>query len=81
MSPDDPSLKRLELLTFWPRQFSTNPPGADVFLRDYNEPQSDFQYMGKTPLQGIRLPHDHYVVQFRTEGYETAEAATAASRR
>ena len=80
MSPDDLSLNRLALLTFWPRQFSTNPPGADVFLRDYNEPKSDFQYMGKTPLQGIRLPHDHYVLQFRKEGYETVEAATASSR-
>jgi formylglycine-generating enzyme required for sulfatase activity/DNA-binding winged helix-turn-helix (wHTH) protein/dienelactone hydrolase len=80
MSPDDPSLKRLELLTFWPRQFTTNPPGADVFLRDYNEPKGDFQYLGKTPLQGIRLPHDHYVVQFRKEGYETLESTTAASR-
>lgn len=80
ISPDDPSLRRLALLTFWPREFSTNPPGADVFLRDYNEPKSDFQYMGKTPLQGIRLPHDHYVVQFRKEGYETVESATASGR-
>ena len=80
ISAHDPALKRLELLTFWPRQFTTNPPGADVFLRDYNEPKSDFLYLGKTPLQGIRLPHDHYVVQFRKDGYETVESATAASR-
>ena len=80
ISPDDPSLRRLELLTFWPHQFTTNPPGADVFLRDYNEPKSDFQYLGKTPLQGVRLPHDHYVIQFRKVGYETLESATAASK-
>lgn len=80
MSPNDPSLKRLSLLAFWPFQFRTNPPGADVFLRDYNEPTSSFQYLGKTPLQGIRLPHDHYVVQFRKDGYETVENSTASTR-
>jgi|HubBroStandDraft_3_1064219.scaffolds.fasta_scaffold04231_2 formylglycine-generating enzyme required for sulfatase activity/DNA-binding winged helix-turn-helix (wHTH) protein/dienelactone hydrolase len=80
LNPNDPALKRLESLDFWPFQIRSNPPAAAVFLRDYNQPDGDWQYLGKTPLEDIHLVHDHYVIRFRKDGYETADIATASSR-
>jgi formylglycine-generating enzyme required for sulfatase activity len=80
VNPDDPALKRLESLDFWPTKIHSNPPGAAVLLRDYNRPESDWQYLGKTPLENIHLIHDHYVIEFRKDGYETVDLATASSK-
>jgi len=73
--PNDPALKKLEAQILWPMSFRASPPGADAFFRDYNEPKSDWEYLGKTPLEKIRLPFGHYALKFSKDGYESVEAA------
>jgi tRNA A-37 threonylcarbamoyl transferase component Bud32/dienelactone hydrolase len=35
---------------------TTDPPGADVYVKPYSRPQSDWQFLGTTPIEGVRLP-------------------------
>jgi dienelactone hydrolase len=55
-APDDPALQAV-----WPRiavttSIETNPAGADVFVKEYYKPQTEWRSLGKTPLRGVRLP-------------------------
>ena len=54
--PDDPELAEL-----WPRlsyitDLLSDPPGATVFRRAYEAPESDWVVLGQTPLEDIRIP-------------------------
>src|ERR1700693_3856915 len=73
-APNDPALKRAEAETLWPTNIRTTPPGADAYLRDYGGTQESWEYLGKTPLEGVRLPHGHFRFRLTKEGYEPVEA-------
>jgi len=69
-SPNDALLENL-----WP-QFSargsivTSPDGADVYVQPYAATDDRWTYLGRTPVEGIRLPR--VVLKFRVEksGFE-----------
>jgi hypothetical protein len=73
-APNDPALKRAEAEVSWKTSILTTPPGADVHFRDYGGLQESWEYLGKTPLEDIRLPHGHYRLRFTKDGYEPVEA-------
>lgn len=71
--PDD-----LLLLRLWPeisKQFSvhTSPAGADVFFREYSEMDSDWNYLGRSPIENIKFPKGLYRFIIEKEGYEIRE--------
>jgi len=75
--PDDPALTSL-----WPRlaaktSIQTTPAGADVYVKDYQKPDSEWKLLGKSPLKDIRLARAYSRWQIRKEGYETLEQAAA----
>jgi cephalosporin-C deacetylase-like acetyl esterase len=69
----DPAVSKLKAETLWPARVRTEPPGADVYVRDYSE-QSEWLLLGKTPLDQNRLPHAFYAFRISKDGYETVYA-------
>jgi PEGA domain-containing protein len=49
----------------------SEPPGADVYVRDYDNPKSAWLLLGKTPLDQNRLPHAFYAFRLSKDGFET----------
>jgi eukaryotic-like serine/threonine-protein kinase len=75
-SPNDPALNKVKASVLWPSPIRTTPPGADVYFRDYNEPNAEWEYLGKTPLEKNRLPRAFYAYRFTMDGYEPVEASS-----
>jgi serine/threonine protein kinase/formylglycine-generating enzyme required for sulfatase activity/dienelactone hydrolase len=72
--PKDPMLKEL-----WPdmsRDYSviTTPAGADIFFKEYSDIDSQWQYLGQSPLENIRFPCGAYRCMVKKEGFEIRES-------
>ena len=72
--PKDPMLKEL-----WPdmsRDYSviTTPSGADIFFKEYSAIDSQWQYLGQSPLENIRFPCGAYRCMVKKEGFEIRES-------
>ncbi|MGI8783890.1 MAG: protein kinase domain-containing protein, partial [Acidobacteriota bacterium] len=75
--PADSSLSKL-----WPQisaevSIRTTPPGADVYMRDYAATQSQWQDLGLSPIERMRLPIGYVRWRITKEGFQTVEAAAA----
>src|SRR5262249_2467376 len=57
--PDDPALTRLRLNYSSLRTIETEPPSADVYVKEYSDEKGDWEYLGKSPLQ-VTLPFANY---------------------
>jgi eukaryotic-like serine/threonine-protein kinase len=77
-APHDPALAKLKAATLWPNGIISTPPGADVQVRDYKDIDGPWEYLGKTPLQGNKLPHAFYAFKLTKKGYEPVEATGTA---
>ncbi len=77
-APGNPALIKLKAGTLWPNGVLSTPPSADVYVRDYSDIHGPWEYLGKTPLQGNRLPHAFYAFRLSKDGYETAEVTGTA---
>jgi eukaryotic-like serine/threonine-protein kinase len=78
-APNDPNLAKVKAGALWPTAVLSSPAGADVYARDYTDYQGQWEYLGKTPLQGNRLPNAFYAFRLSKEGYEPVEATGTAS--
>jgi eukaryotic-like serine/threonine-protein kinase len=45
-------------------------------MREYADPHAKWQYLGKTPLEDLRLPWAQCVLKFVKDGYEPLEVAS-----
>jgi tRNA A-37 threonylcarbamoyl transferase component Bud32/dienelactone hydrolase len=75
--PNDP-----ELIKIWPEvsatpDLTTEPEGADVYIRQYNRPEQPWRYAGKSPLRGVALPRAFLLVKATTAGVEPTTIAAA----
>jgi serine/threonine protein kinase/dienelactone hydrolase len=70
-APGDPALAHLEAKIGFELKIHSQSPGADVYVRDYNEPQAPWHYLGKTPLENFRLPRAFYAFRISKDGFET----------
>jgi class 3 adenylate cyclase/dienelactone hydrolase len=64
------------LINLWPKisteaSFVTDPPGAEVFWKDYQTPDAPWRSAGKTPLINIRLPRSLLRLEIRKDGFQT----------
>ncbi|MHC4117727.1 MAG: protein kinase domain-containing protein [Planctomycetota bacterium] len=71
--PDDPLL-----INRWPsitRDYSitTDPAGADVFIGEYSAGGKDWQYIGRTPIEGARIPFGTHRWKVQRAGFMTQE--------
>jgi formylglycine-generating enzyme required for sulfatase activity/dienelactone hydrolase/tRNA A-37 threonylcarbamoyl transferase component Bud32 len=67
------------LLKLWPemaRLFTveTSPEGAEVSVKDYAAPDSEWRHLGKSPLANVRLPFGLQRWRIEKQGFETIEA-------
>ncbi len=65
---------------FWPRiavttSVETTPAGADIYVKEYYQPQSEWRYLGKTPLREVRLPKVYSRWKIQQEGCAPLERA------
>ena len=75
--PEDPRLTEV-----WPRLASSihvtsEPPGAEVFIKPYGAEEGEWVSLGVTPLDA-RLARVYYNWRFQKEGHETVLAAADA---
>ena len=75
--PDDPILRK-----FWPLisaavSIRTTPPGVNVFRGNYGAPaESSWEFVGRTPLENLRIPREASRWKFEHKGFATAERST-----
>ena len=78
--PDDPVLKNWLLKVARGITFITDPPGADVSIKEYSDTAAAWQMLGKTPVVSIKKPVSTcYRVKIEKAGYETIYAVTLTS--
>jgi serine/threonine protein kinase/dienelactone hydrolase len=75
--PGDPRLSELFSKCSLKINIRTEPPGAKIYMKEYKSPESDWIYLGVTPIEKIRLPIGVFRWKIEKEGYETVLAATS----
>jgi serine/threonine protein kinase/cephalosporin-C deacetylase-like acetyl esterase len=55
----------------------TEPPGAKIYMKEYETPDSDWTYLGVSPIEKIRLPIGIFRWKIEKEGYETVQGAAS----
>ena len=64
----------------WPRMsrvvsIHTVPPDAKVFIKEYEDIDGDWEYLGNTSIEGIKLPLSFFRWKIQKDGYETVKHA------
>ncbi|MDB4324726.1 protein kinase [bacterium] len=73
LGDDDPVLAGLfEKLTLEVR-LESDPPGAAVFIRPYVDGAGEWEALGSTPIEKLRLPVGFSRVRYELEGFATHE--------
>jgi dienelactone hydrolase len=71
----DPKLVELELFVVRKITVLTDPPGADVYIREYSDPDGEWRNIGKTPIDTLEMPrHTFYRMRIEKPGYEKVMA-------
>ena len=70
--PSDPILAKL-----WPKisrtlSIRSDPAGADVWINSYRGSDADWRYVGRTPLDSLRIARDIFRVRLSKAGFDTA---------
>jgi serine/threonine protein kinase/formylglycine-generating enzyme required for sulfatase activity len=70
---NDPTLAELrpEFTSSW--TVSTDPPGADVYAKPYERSQEEWKFLGRSPLEKVRLPRGFFRWHVTKEGFTTVE--------
>src|SRR5262249_52212076 len=73
--PDDPAMTKLWLQVSRALVFHTNPEGAEIYMKNYRDPNSNWELLGTTPVTQVRIPAGLLRWKIQKEGYETREVA------
>ena len=73
--PDDRHLYQLWLDTSIPAVVTSDPPGADVAVASYHARTSSWFPLGRTPLNGVRIPRSLFRVRISKAGFQTIEGS------
>lgn len=74
--PNDPLLERLVRDFTVPVSLQTTPPGAEIFMRTYSAPEEEWTFLGKSPLENVRVPWDYFRWRIVKPGFGTFEVAS-----
>jgi dienelactone hydrolase len=72
--PSDPALQRALNDLSRTLTVQSDPPGAVVRIKPYDDQDAEWTSLGQTPLRRIRLPMSFYIFRFEKAGYEPVEA-------
>ena len=74
----DPKFAELANIARAKLTFITDPPGADVYIREYSKGQGEWTYLGKTPIDSLRVPSfNFYLTRIEKPEYENVLAVGA----
>jgi serine/threonine protein kinase len=73
--PHDPRLAEIFSLISVISSIQTEPEGAMIYLKNYKNPESEWEYAGLSPIEHLRLPVGFIRLKIEKEGYETIWAA------
>ena len=74
--PENTKLQELIRQTSVHIDITTDPPGAEVFIKLYNKPNDNWQSLGITPLDSVQIPISIFRWKVEKDSYETVVAAT-----
>ncbi|MEJ2636976.1 MAG: protein kinase [Calditrichia bacterium] len=72
--PDNPKLLELIAKSTVVTSITSEPPGANVYLKEYNKPEAEWKFVGITPVDSIRLARDFFRFRFEKNGYGMVQA-------
>ena len=75
--PNDPKLAELFSKSSLTINIKTKPPGANIYIKEYRSPDSEWEYVGLSPIENIRMPIGIFRWKMEKEGYETVLAAAS----
>ncbi|MGA2557129.1 MAG: bifunctional serine/threonine-protein kinase/formylglycine-generating enzyme family protein, partial [Verrucomicrobiota bacterium] len=75
---DNPRFQALSARVVGAISVETTPPGAVVFLRDYRDLSPQWEPIGKSPLNEMKVPQGFQRWKITLPGYEVAEGALPA---
>jgi dienelactone hydrolase len=75
--PDDAELAKIFETISLRIDIDSDPPGADVYVKNYSSPEHQWTHMGVTPIEDVRVPVGVFRWKFEKEGYETVMAAAS----
>ena len=75
--PNDQKLVDLMKKSSLHVNIDTEPSGAEVYIKEYKSPESEWQHLGVTPIDSIRLPVGILRWKLEKEGYQTVLAAAS----
>jgi len=53
----------------------STPSGASVYMKEYKAPKSDWESLGRTPIENIKIPRGFLRWKIEKQGYATQELA------
>jgi formylglycine-generating enzyme required for sulfatase activity/dienelactone hydrolase len=59
---------------------TTDPPGANAYVKEYSKPDDEWKFLGVTPLQKVRVPVGIFRWKLEKEGYVTVLGAASSWR-
>jgi hypothetical protein len=75
--PRDPELERFWKDYCYPFSLHTDPPGAELFVQAFDEPDREWRSMGRSPLERVRMPHMPLRWRIVKEGFETVDTSSS----
>jgi hypothetical protein len=85
--PKDSKLKELSSLVTSKLTILTDPPGADVYIREYSDTTGEWIKLGKTPIDSVRitgssfwLSSTTYLTRIEKQGYENVLAVASTTK-
>jgi len=75
--PGDARLAELFSQCSFKIDIKTEPPGAKIYMKEYDTPDSEWSYLGVSPIEKIRLPIGVFRWKMEKDGYETVLAASS----
>ncbi|HEU5181047.1 MAG TPA: protein kinase [Candidatus Polarisedimenticolia bacterium] len=77
---NDPEFDKLWRNVAVPLSLSSDPPGVEVQFKAYDQPGSEWNRLGITPLENVRVPVGQLRWKLARDGYETVELAANPGR-
>ncbi len=74
---DDPRLSELFSRVSLNMDVRTDPPGARVSFKEYEDADGEWTYLGNTPLENVRVPIGIFRWKIEKDGYEPVLAAAS----
>jgi hypothetical protein len=71
--PTDPKLAKLWSEMSSVISIQTTPPGANIYMKEYNAVQGSWTYLGQSPLAKVRLPWGGLRLKVEKRGFVTVE--------